>query len=623
MREVRWLLLLIRPYALSVLGSLALMTAAGVVSALDPLLMRHLIDQSFPARRFSEASVYVVLIALCFIARAVLTGLGNLSGFRISQSVGQDLRRELLQKMTRLSADWHERTMLGDKLSRFDTDVEQIAQFGSDAVNMIVRSTVFFLLNLVIMLRLNVPMTLTLLPLLPLFFLVRWRFRALIQDRARETQEGRGWAIGRIAEHLGGMIQCELLGAGEARMKESVLTWSEVVQAQWRQRSTEMAFTIAVSSVLALAILFALEFGVHEFAAGALTLGTIVAFYSYTTRIFEPVSSAMELYARSQRMLASARRVLDVTSEQPSVADTGTITIITPRPHSGLRMENVHFRYTAERDILRNINLEIRPGESAAIVGLSGSGKSSLARLFVRLADPWMGSVLLDQRRVADYTLAALRSHISYVPQTPVLFQGTIRENLLCANPGAGRRDLEKVVAATQLEPVLSRLERGLDHPLQAAAAGLSGGELQRLAIARALLRDSAVLILDESTSALDAPTEASVLGSIRDLRPERTLIVISHRVKALSWVDRIFLLEDGLIAAEGNHTEMYVQSALYRSLLHGGPDQANRTLLDRVTSLIDRLEVDGDLERGGPDPREAARGLSGLAHDYRPGKHP
>jgi ABC-type bacteriocin/lantibiotic exporter with double-glycine peptidase domain len=599
MREVRWLLLLIRPYAPSVLGSLALMTSAGVVSTLDPLLMRHLIDQSFPARMFSEAAVYVFLIALCFISRAALSGMGSLSGFGISQAVGQDLRRELLQKMTRLSADWHEQTMLGDKLSRFDTDVEQISQFGSDAVNMIVRSSVFFLLNLVIMLRLNIPMTLTLLPLLPLFFLVRWRFRSLIQDRAKEAQEGTGWAIGRIAEHLGGMIQFELLGAGEARMKDSLETWSKVVRARWHQRRTEMVFTIAVSSVLALAILDALAFGVHEFAAGALTLGTIVAFYAYTTRIFEPVSSAMELYVRSQRMLASARRVLDVTSEQPSVADTGTITIITPRLHSGLRMDDVHFRYTVDRGILRNINLEIRSGESAAIVGLSGSGKSSLARLFVRLAEPWSGSVLVNQRRAADYTLAALRSYISYVPQTPVLFQGTIRENLLCANPDANPRWLEEIIVATQLEPVLERLERGLDHPLQAAATGLSGGEQQRLAIARALVRDSAVLILDESTSALDAPTEAAVLGSIRDLRPEMTLIVISHRVKALNWVDRFFLLEDGSIAAEGNHTELCVQSALYRSLLHGGPDRANRTLLDRVTSLIDRLEVDGDL---GPD---------------------
>jgi ABC-type bacteriocin/lantibiotic exporter with double-glycine peptidase domain len=580
------------------------MTSAGVVSTLDPLLMRHLIDQSFPARRFSEAAVYVVLISLCFITRAALSGFGSLCGFRISQSVGQDLRHELLQKMARLSADWHERTMLGDKLSRFDTDVEQIAQFGSDAVNMIVRSSVFFFLNLVIMLRLNVPMTLTLLPLLPLFFLVRWRFRSLIQDRARETQEGRGWAIGRIAEHLGGMIQFELLGAGESRMKESVATWSEVVRAQWRQRRTEMVFTIAVSSVLAFAILFALEFGVHEFAAGVVTLGTIVAFYSYTTRIFEPVSSAMELYSRSQRMLASARRVLEVTSEQPSVEDTGKFTIIRPRLHSGLRMEGVHFRYTTERDILRNINLEIGPEESVAIVGVSGSGKSSLARLFVRLADPWSGSVLLDQRRAADYTLAALRSFISYVPQTPVLFQGTIRENLLCAKPDVDQRGLEEIIVATQLEPVLGRLERGLDHPLQAAATGLSGGELQRLAIARALLRDSAVLILDESTSALDAPTEAAVLGSIRDLRPDKTLIVISHRVKTLNWVDRCFLLEDGSITAHGNHTEMCVQSALYRSLLNAGPDRSNPTFLDRVTSLIDRLEVDSDLEKGGPDFR-------------------
>lgn len=598
MKEARWLLLRIRPYAPSVFASLALTTGAGIVSTLDPLLMRHLIDRSFPSHRFAEATALVVLIAVCFLARSALAGAGSLCGFRVTQSVGQDLRRELLDRMTRLSADWHERTMLGDKLSRFDTDVEQIAQFGSDAVNMIVRSLVFFILNLAIMLRLNVPMTLTLFPLLPLFYVVRWRFWALIQNRAKETQEGTGRAIGRIAEHLGGIIQLQLLGAGEARMEDSVSTWSEVVRAQRRQRAIEVIFAVTVSSVLALAILFALEFGVHEFAVGALSLGTVVAFYAYTTRIFEPLSSAMELYARSQRMLVSARRILDVTTEQPAVPDAGTISIIVPQLRSGLRMEEVSFRYTPERYVLRNINLQIRSGEAAAIIGLSGSGKSSLARLFVRLADPCCGSVLVDQRRAPDYTLAALRSNISYVPQTPVLFQGTIRENLLCANPKADARLLQEIIVATQLEPVLARLERGMDHPLQAAAAGLSGGEQQRLAIARALLRSSAVLILDEATSALDAPTEATVLTSIRELRPEMTLLVISHRVKALSWVDRLFLLEHGSIAAQGAHMQMWVQSALYRSLLQSGPEPSNLTFLDQVTSLIDRLEADSDLQR-------------------------
>ncbi len=598
MKEARWLLLHVRPYAASVLGSLALTTGAGIASTLDPLLMRHLIDRSFPSRRFSEAALYVVLIALCFLCRSALGGAGSLCGFRVTQMLGQDLRRELLQQMTRLSADWHERTMLGDKLSRFDTDVEQIAQFGSDAVNMIVRSTVFFFLNLAIMLRLNAPMTLTLLPLLPLFYLVRWRFRALIQNRAKETQEGTGWAIGRIAEHLGGIIQLQLLGAGEARMEDSVSSWSEVIRAQRRQRGIEVVFTIAVSSVLALAILFALEFGVHEFAAGALTLGTVVAFYAYTTRIFDPLSSAMELYARSQRMLASARRILDVTTEQPAVPDAGTISTVVHHLRSGLRMENVSFRYTPERYALQNVNLQIEPGETVAIVGLSGSGKSSLARLFVRLADPCSGEVLVDRQRASEYTLAALRGSISYVPQSPVLFQGTIRENLICGNPCASRRELEDAIIATQLEPVLARLARGLDHPLQAAAAGLSGGEQQRLALARALLRNSAVLILDESTSALDAPTEATILRSIRCLRPEMTLIVISHRVRALSWVDRFFLLEDGSISAQGNHLQMCAKSSRYLSLLNNAPENQNPTLLNRVTSLMEHFQADGSLQK-------------------------
>jgi ABC-type multidrug transport system fused ATPase/permease subunit len=620
MKEMKWLLQHIRPYARSALGSLGMMIGAGIFSTVDPLLLRHLIDQSFPARHFAEAAIYGLMIALCFFARAALAGGGNLRGFRVTQAVGQDLRRELLLHMTRLSAEWHERTMLGDKISRLNTDVDQIAQFGSDAVNMVVRSSVFFILNLAVMLRLNARITLMLLPLLPVFYLVRRRFRSLIETQANATQERTGWAIGRIIEHLGGIIQLQLLGVGEARMEDSISSWSELVRVQWRQRSTEIVFSIAVSCVLALAIFTAIEFGIYEFAAGVLSVGTIFAFYTYTTRIFEPVSSAMELYARSQSMLASARRVLDVTNQRPAVPDSGCLSIMASRLYYGLRMENVSFRYAGDRWVLRDIDLQIRPGEATAIVGLSGSGKSSLARLFVRLADPCSGSVFVDQRTATDYTLAALRATIAYVPQTPVLFQGTIRENLICMNHEASQHELDAIVAATELGPVLERLELGLDHPLQAAAAGLSGGEQQRLAIARALVRKSAVLILDESTSAMDAPTEAAVLRAIRCLRPEMTLIVISHRVKALSWVDRFFVLEGGRITAQGNHQQLFAESGHYRVLLHCDGVDAGLTFLDRVTSFLDRFEADGilgnghsahgNIERGAP-PLRRSHGFS------------
>jgi ABC-type bacteriocin/lantibiotic exporter with double-glycine peptidase domain len=262
-----------------------------------------------PSKHLVDSLVCVALIALCFVGRSVFSGVGGLVSFRVAQLFGQDLKQELLAHMTRLSVDWHERVMLGEKVSRLDTDVDQIAQFGAGAVNTIVRVFIFFGLNLVIMLKLNVAMTLSVLPLLPVFYLVRWKFRPLMQARANAAQTDIGKTSGRIAEHLGAVPQLHLLGADQSRLADSVNAWLEVVSAQWIQRRTEVAFSVSITSVLGVAILLVLGIGSQKFSVGALTLGTIVAFDAYVTRISEPISTAMEFYARSERMLASARTV--------------------------------------------------------------------------------------------------------------------------------------------------------------------------------------------------------------------------------------------------------------------------------------------------------------------------
>jgi ABC-type multidrug transport system fused ATPase/permease subunit len=573
MSDLRWLFDHLRPYSLRAFGALVMAIAAGLVSTVDPLLMRHLIDKSLPLHRATDAAICVTLIAFCFIGRALFASAGGLFSFRVAQCLGQDIKRELLEHMNRLSADWHEQTLLGEKLTCLDSDVEQIAQFGADAVNTIVRVAIFFSLNLVIMFTLNVPMTLAVLPLLPVFYFVRRKFRPLIQMRAGDTQAGTGRAIGRIAEHLGAVPQLHLLGAEESRIADSVAAWLEVVRSQWIQRRTEIAFSISITSILGLAVLLVLGMGSYKFTEGALTLGTVVAFYAYVTRIFEPVSSAMELYARSEQMMVSARRVLGVMRTEPSVPDRGRHSDVVRSLRYGLNLEGVSFQYGSAHFALKAIDLHVAAGNAVAVVGPSGSGKSTLARLCIRLADPTRGSVTLDQRPAADYTLRALREIICYVPQNPILFSGSIRENLLYANASADQSDLDTVIEVAQLRPLLQRFPHGLDHTLGAGAAGLSGGEQQRLAVARALLRNSAVLILDESTSALDVPTEAALLQAVRRFRPQMTIIVISHRLKSLGWVDRFVLLDAGAIVGEGDHATLLRENRLYRTLLDAEPE--------------------------------------------------
>jgi ABC-type bacteriocin/lantibiotic exporter with double-glycine peptidase domain len=565
--DAAWLWERLQPYLQRVFIGLAIAVIAGVVATLDPLLMRYLIDDALPKRRLYGSLVTVLFIALCFVGRSGLGGFGGLLSFRVTQLLAQDLKVDLLAHMTSLSSDWHERTFLGEKISRIQQDVEQIAQFGADVVNSILRAIIFFLVNLGIMFALNWQMTLAFLPLLPLFLGVRARFRSNIQIRAERAQAEIGKATGHLTEHLGAVPQIQILGAEESRMSRTVGAWTEMLGAQWAQRRTEIAFSISITSVLAVAILIVLGLGAREYLLGALSLGGLIAFYAYVTRIFEPVSTAMELYSRSQRMLASARRVRDVMETRTSVPDTGWLASVPLPLMFGISCDGVSFAYPYAQPVIKEVSLRIGTRERIALIGKSGSGKSTLARLLTRMADPVSGRVTLGGRSTTEYTLRALRKTICYVPQQPVLFSGTFRENLLYANETATEIELDRVIETAQLVPVLARLPYGLDTVLGPEATGLSGGERQRLAVARALLRRSEILVLDESTSALDVPTERALLQSIAAFRADLALVVISHRVCSLTWVDRIILLDSGSVAAEGTHNALYNTCALYRSL--------------------------------------------------------
>jgi ABC-type multidrug transport system fused ATPase/permease subunit len=469
--------------------------------------------------------------------------------------------------MTNLSADWHERTFLGEKLSRIEQDVQQIAEFGSEVANSSLRTVIFFFVNLVIMFFLNWRITLSVMPLLPFFLWVREHFRSRIRSYADQAQAGVGNASGVLAEHLGAVPQIQILGAENAQISRTVGAWIHMLSVQWKQRRTEVTFSISITTVLACAIMIVLGFGFHEYLLGALSLGGLVAFYAYVTRIFGPISTAMELYSRTQRVSASIRRVREVLETSPSVPDLGEISTIHFPLRSGIACKNVWFSYSAEERALRDVSFHIDPGERVALIGKSGSGKSTLSRLMARMSDPKSGQVFLEDRATTDYTLRALRKTICYVPQQPVLFSGTIRDNLLYANADATQEEIRYAVEVAQLSPLLARLPLGLDTILGPDAVGLSGGERQRLAIARGLLRHAPILVLDESTSALDLPTEGAIFRAIADARPNQILIVISHRLRSLTWVDRMILLHSGAISAEGTHASLYRESALYRSL--------------------------------------------------------
>jgi ABC-type multidrug transport system fused ATPase/permease subunit len=548
-----------------VLG-LACVSVASLVATIDPLLMRALIDRALPQRDLRWALELAGAIGLCYIGRSALSAAGSMVNFSIAQRCVRDLRVELLDQINRLSADYHEQTPTGEKLTRIEHDVDEIANLGADTANQSVRAILFFALNLAMMAKLNLLMTLTILPLMPLFAVVQRSFSVLLKTRAEDTRSKVGLATSILTEHLAAVPQIQFLGAEAASAQRAVTAWDAMLRTQRIQRRTQIAFSLSIGAILAASIFVVLAFGSVKVLAGALTIGGLVAFYTYGTRVFEPVSSAMDLYARLQSVGASIRRVREVLDLEPTVKDSGMRRLESAHLSEGFNIQDVSYSY-GKKGALSNITLKIDAGECVAIVGPSGAGKSTLVRLLVRAADPGSGSIRLEGRPLTDYTLASLRSAVCYVPQHPVLFQGSVRENLLYANPQANADEMFRAIQAVQLESALDNLPQGLDTPLGPGAVSLSGGERQRLALARSLLRKSAVLALDEATSALDALTERMVLRSLAQFRAQQTMIVVSHRIKSLAWANRFVLVDQGKIAAVGTHSVLYAQSALYRAL--------------------------------------------------------
>jgi ABC-type bacteriocin/lantibiotic exporter with double-glycine peptidase domain len=550
---------------------------AGIATTIDPLLMRTLIDQALPQRNLSKALELVAGIGICYFGRSALSSVGSMVNFSISQRCVRDLRVALLDQMNRLSEDYHRNTPTGEKLARMEHDVDEIANLGADTANQSIRAVLFFILNLAMMAKLNLVMAVTVLPLLPLFAFVQQRYRRRLKARADEARAEVGSAASLLNEHLSAVPQIQFLGAEEASARRAVTVWDGMLQAQWIQRRTQMGFGLSMTAILVLATLSVLAFGSVKVLTGALTIGGLVAFYTYVSRVFEPVSSAMDLYARMQSVGASIRRVREVLTLEPSVRDSGTRRLDVASLQHGFTVTGVQFDYGHEA-VLDQLSLQIAAGECVALIGASGSGKSTLARLLVRAVDPLNGRIVLEGHTLPDYTLASLRRTVCYVPQQPILFDGSVRDNLFFANPAATIREMNAAIEVAQLAPVLRRLPQGLDTPLGPHAASLSGGEQQRLALARSLLRDSAVLILDECTSALDAPTERAVLTGLTNFRPDQTMVLISHRISSLAWVDRFVLLDRGKIVEAGSHAVLYAQCPLYRSLYDASAE-------DRVSS--------------------------------------
>ena len=566
-RRALWYLRSYKGEAFAAFVALVLSSAASLVT---PQLIAYAIDSGIAPR-----SLNVILLAVGgLVMAALLRGLFQfLQGYlaeRVSQSVAYDLRNDLFAKIERLGFSYYDRVETGQLVTRLTSDVEQIRTFVGSGVVQLAAAAVMLTGTTVLLFSLDWRLALVALSIVPVIFVLLLRFVRKIGPLFRGVQQTLGRLNSILQEDLAGIrvirtfaregYESSRFGSVNDELLEKNLTTV-------RTFSNNFPFVFLLANLGTLAIIL---FGGLQVIGGNLSIGKLVAFNTYLGFLLFPILTIGFLAAAISRAGASAGRIFEVLDAPLEVQDSAEAV---PLPPIRCRVEfdDVSFRYPGdEREILHDVSFCAEPGQTVAILGTTGSGKSTLVNLLPRFYDVTGGSVRLDGYDVRDVTLASLRSQIGIVMQSPLLFSGSVHDNIAYGRPEATREEVEAAARAARADEFISALPDGYDTIIGERGIGLSGGQRQRIAIARALLIDPRLLILDDSTSAVDAETEAIIQESLDQLMREghRTVFVIAQRVSTVRDADLILVLDEGTTAARGTHEELLHDSELYNEIL-------------------------------------------------------
>ncbi|MCC6850454.1 MAG: ABC transporter ATP-binding protein [Deltaproteobacteria bacterium] len=513
-----------------------------------------------------------LLLAACLglvLLYVVLAGLGTLNNattIAIGQGMVNDFRLDLYQHLQRLSLRFHTSRDVGDLLYRVTADTFAIQTLSMNGVFPIITALVLFGGMVVVMARMDGLLTVVALAVCPVIFLgitlLGRRINAIATEARRKesrlyTVTQRGIAAIRV-------IQAFTTEEEEARRFAASST--ESLRANLRMYMMQTFYSGAINVIIAVGTALVLWVGATKVLSGALTIGQVLVFTTYLASLYAPINSLSQTIGMIHGARAGAERALEILATTPDLRD-GARTLAGVTLRGEVRFERVRFAYAADRPVLRDVDLVAEAGKVVAIVGPTGVGKSTLVSLVGRFYDPVEGRVLLDGVDLREYRLRDLRSRIAMVLQPPVVFPTTLRENIAYGRPRATEAEIARAARLAQLDGLLARLPQGLSTPVGEQGATLSGGEQQRVTIARAIVRDAPILILDEPTSALDTETEALVLAALRALMRGRTTFVIAHRLSTIRHADRVVVLRDGTVAEQGTFDELVARGGAFARL--------------------------------------------------------
>ena len=547
--------------------SLLLVSSANLAT---PLLIGRAIDEGIGPRRLGVIFVVVGWLVGLAVARAMFTFLQGYLAERASQGVAYDLRDALFERIERLSFSYYDRVQTGQLVTRLTSDVEQIRTFAGSGVVQLANAVVMLIGTTILLLYLDWQLALVALAIVPIIAVLLVRFVGRIRPLFREVQQTLGRLNTVLQEDLLGVRVIRAFAREDYETARYTSVNEELLEKNLttvRVFSNNFPFVFLFANLGTLAIIW---FGGWQVIGGRLSVGDLVAFNTLLGFMLFPILTIGFLSASISRAGASSQRVFDVLDAPLDVKDSPEASILLPLS-CRVDFDDVSFRYPGSvRDILTGVSFSARPGQTVAVLGTTGSGKSTLVNLIPRFYDVTGGAVRLDGNDVRDVTLSSLRSQIGIVLQETRLFSGTVRENVAFGKPDATDEEIVAAAEAAQAGEFIRGLSDGYDTVIGERGIGLSGGQRQRIAIARALLIDPRLLILDDSTSAVDAETEAAIQKTLDRLMREkhRTVFVIAQRVSTVRDADLILVLDEGSIAASGTHGELLRESELYNEIL-------------------------------------------------------
>ncbi len=587
---VRRVLGMTRPYRRQLIGFVITVIAAAVVGVIPPLLFRSLIDTAVPNKNEALVAWLAIGAVSLALANAGLQTAQRWYSSRVGEGLIYDMRVALFDHVQRLPISFFTRTQTGALMSRLNNDVIGAQQAVTNTLGTVASNVIGVAVTLAVMLGLDWRLTLLTLIVLPAFVFPAKRLGKKLQVITREAMQVNASMNNTIAErfNVAGALVVKLFGRHDrerdhfghraARVRDIGVTSA--------MYSTVLVVVLGLVAAVGTAIIYYV--GGRLAISGAISVGTVAAFVIYVTQIYTPLTQLTNARVDVMTALVSFERVFEVLDFPALVTDRpGAIDLVEPRGE--IQMQHVWFRHpspasaslpsleegpssTADVDepsgwILRDVSFTVAPGELVALVGPSGAGKTTTALLVPRIADVLQGRVLVDGHDVRDLTQDSLRDAVGFVMQDPHLFHDTIRANLLYARPGATEEQLLAACEGARILDLVASLPDGLDTIVGERGYRMSGGEKQRLAIARVLLKDPAIIILDEATSHLDSESEVAIQRALTHALEGRTGIVIAHRLSTIVSADRILVIDGGRVVEEGRHAELMRAGGLYASL--------------------------------------------------------